>query len=622
MPSRELLSGATSRLRFLTCGSVDDGKSTLIGRLLHDCGQVPEDIVEVARRQSPAGASGPNGLDFAYLLDGLEAEREQGITIDVSYRSFITQARAFQVADCPGHAQYTRNMATAASNCDVAILLIDARKGLLEQTRRHATLCALLGIEDIALAINKMDLVGWSEEIFDQIVREFGMLGTRLGFKSIHAFPTAATLGVNLASKAGGPVWYIGGTLLEWLEHIVPSRGQGSENLRLPIQWVARPDQDTRAYLGTISSGTIKVGDRLTVGHSGQHIEVKSLLVSGREATTANRGDAVAIELPQQVDLTRGDVLCDTITAPDFATQFSAELIWFAPTPMTPGRSYLIKSASGWTSGSVTRLKHRRDLESGAEVAASVLAMNDIGLCNFTTSKPMLCDPYVSHPATGGFIVVDEVTNETIGAGLMRHSLRRSANITPIAVAIDQATRAGRFGHKSLVVWLTGLSGSGKSTIAKIVETSLWADGIATAMLDGDNLRGGLCRDLGFTEADRVENIRRAGEAAKLLSQSGMVVICALISPFQNDRDMVKALIGGESYLEVFVDASLDTCIARDPKGLYAKALAGQISNFTGISSPYEAPIAPDVHLMSSDNTAEEQAKTVIEHILRRIKIG
>lgn len=611
---------ASDRLRFLTCGSVDDGKSTLIGRLLHDCGQVPEDIVEAARRQSPAGATGPGGLDFAYLLDGLEAERQQGITIDVSYRSFMTPKRAFQVADCPGHAQYTRNMATAASNCDVAIILIDARKGLLEQTRRHATLCAMLGIKDIAVAINKMDLMAWSQATFDAIVRDFSSLSDRLGFLSVEAFPTAATLGVNLVTRQGSPDWYVKGTLLDWLERVEVSRKARSQALRLKVQWVARPDQDSRLYLGNLSSGSLRVGDTVQVGHSGQLAQVTSLLVAGVPSHAAQAGDPVAIELSEHVDLTQGDILCGQTPQPDFASQFAADLIWFDATPMTPGRTYILKGASGWVTGSISRLKYRKDLESDRENAASVLGMNEIGLCNLALSKPMLCDPFATHPTTGGFIVVDQVSNETLGAGMIRHSLRRSANLTPVAATIDRSARVARFGHRPLVIWLTGLSGSGKSTIAKRVEASLWAQGVATSMLDGDNLRTGLCRDLGFTDADRVENIRRTAEAAKLLHQSGLVVLCALISPFQRDREMAKSLIGQADFLEVFVDTPLETCIARDPKGLYKKALAGEIPNFTGIGSAYEAPLEPGLHLKTNDASPEALSAIVTNKVLSQIR--
>ena len=609
-----------SRLRFLTCGSVDDGKSTLIGRLLHDCGQLPEDIIDAARRQSPAGATGPSSLDFAYLLDGLEAEREQGITIDVSYRSFFTSQRAFQVADCPGHAQYTRNMVTAASNCEVAILLVDARKGLLEQTRRHATICSMLGIKDVALAINKMDLIGWSESTFNTIVSEFMLLAQRLNFTSIVTIPTVSTDGINLMSKVGSQPWYTGKTLLEWLETIVPSKTARSSNLRLPIQWVARPNQDTRAYLGTLSSGRLNIGQVVVVGHSGQSVTIKNILISAAEATNAHAGDAVAIELDDHVDLTRGDILCDSVELPDFATQFAADVIWFDAAPMTPNRSFLIKSASGWVKGSISRLKHRVDLESESEIAASVLNKNDIGLCNFTTHTPILCDPYESHPATGGFIIVDELSNDIIGAGMIRHSLRRSANITSVSAAIDPAIRANRYGHKPMVLWFTGLSGSGKSTLAKLTETILWSHYIATAMLDGDNLRGGLCQDLGFSDSDRVENIRRTAEAAKLLNQAGLVVMCALISPSRRDREMAKEIIGAEQFLEIFVDTPLNTCIVRDPKGLYAKALNGDLPNFTGIGSPYEEPIKPDLQLLTCQETPLDLANKAVKLALVHIK--
>jgi bifunctional enzyme CysN/CysC len=618
MPQDQLPAG---RLRFLTCGSVDDGKSTLIGRLLHDCGQIPEDLVDAARRQSPPGASGPSGLDFAYLLDGLEAERDQGITIDVAYRSFVTGKRAFQVADCPGHVEYTRNMATAASNCEVAILLIDARKGLLEQTRRHATLCSKLGIREIAVTINKMDLVDWSKDVFDQISEQFLAFAKRLQFADITVIPTAAIQGSNLVHRGAVPSKFKGGTLLEWLEKIVPSKGGFGGALRLPIQSTSRPDQDTRAYLGRLLDGKLKLGDVLQPAHSGQSAAVKRLLVAGRPANEAVKGDAVAVELDRDIDLTRGDVLCESGDTPEFASQFVADVVWFEATPMTPGRSFAIRCVSGWVTGSVLRLKNRLDLESGIEVAAKVLNMNDLGQCDFATNRPILCDPYQSSPSTGGFIIVDEITHETIGAGMICHSLRRSSNITPVAAAIDDAQRTLRYGHKPLVIWFTGLSGSGKSTIAKLTETALWGQNIATAMLDGDNLRGGLCRNLGFSEADRVENIRRTAEAAKLMVQSGLVVLCALISPSRRDRDMAKAIIGDDQFLEVFVDASLETCVARDPKGLYAKALAGEIPNFTGIGSPYEPPLNADVHLQTGRDTPFDCAQIVVKQALHSISL-
>lgn len=617
MPS----SNPLGRLKFLTCGSVDDGKSTLIGRLLHDCGQVPDDTIEAARRQSPASATGPNGLDFAYLLDGLEAEREQGITIDVSYRSFLTPKRAFQVADCPGHAQYTRNMATAASNCDVAILLVDARKGLLEQTRRHAKICAMLGIKDVAVAVNKMDLVGWSQEMFETICSDFELVAEQLNFITVTAIPTSATLGVNLVSNENSPSWYQGETLLSWLEKIDPQHGNVSSALRIPITWMTRPNQDTRAYLGTISSGALEVGQTIRIGHSGQNARVTKILVAGSLKQKAHIGDAVAIELDSHTDLTRGDVICDIHETPVFATEFVADVIWFDTMPMTPGRRFLLKGASGWASGSVLRLKHKVDFQNDRERPASTLQMNEIGLCDLSTTKPFLCDPFETHTRTGGFLIVDDVTNETIGAGLVRHSLRRSANITPVEAAIDQSTRAARFGHKPLVLWFTGLSGSGKSTIAKLTETTLWAEGVATAMLDGDNLRTGLCHNLGFSDSDRVENIRRAAEAAKLMTQSGLVVLCALISPSRRDREMARSIIGADQFVEVFIDTTLDACIARDPKGLYAKALKGEIPNFTGIGSPYEGPIRPDLRLETEKNSAQELAAIAAAHALAAIKL-
>jgi bifunctional enzyme CysN/CysC len=607
--------GSKSRLRVLTCGSVDDGKSTLIGRLLFDCDQIPDDLLASTRAHSKNGTLAPEGLDFAFLLDGLEAEREQGITIDVSYRSFATPARACQIADCPGHAQYTRNMVTAASNCEAAIVLIDARRGMLEQTQRHMRICAMMGITAIAIAINKMDLCDWSKDTFEVIAKSAKSFGESLEFESVTLIPVSALSGGNVASRSVQSPWYQGNTLLEWLEQVNCVQSS-SHATRLPVQSVGRPDQDTRTYFGTLLGGKVETGQSLFVGQSGVEAKVVQIYDAGVLVEQAQTRAAIGITLDRHIDLTRGDVLCDDPSTTLYTAQLVADVIWFSPSPMVPGRSYWFKGPGAWVQGAISRLKHKVGMETGAEIAANVLEMNEIGCVNVATAAPMLCDTYAQNRLTGGFLIVDTQSNETLGAGLIKYALRRSAFITPETAAIDSNSRAQRYNHKPLVVWLTGLSGSGKSTIAKLSEQNLWARHFATTLLDGDNLRGGLNQDLGFTEFDRVENVRRTAEVAKLMADAGMVVFCALISPFARDRDMARTIIGADRFVEVFINTPVNVCAQRDPKGLYAKAYAGLIPNFTGVSSPYEEPNAPDIAIETASLSPDDAAAKISLHIV------
>lgn len=603
------------RLRVLTCGSVDDGKSTLIGRLLYDCDQVAEDILEAARESSPPEVIGQAGLDFSYLLDGLIAEREQGITIDVAYRSCVVQGRTCQIADCPGHAQYTRNMATAASNCDVAIVLIDARAGLLEQTRRHVRICAMMGIEHLAIAINKMDLVGWSEAQFASIEGHFRDFAQALPFKSLCFVPVSAPFGLNLVKRGPELAWYRGPTLAEWLSS-VPSTAPDQAHVRLAVQWVSRTPDGQRAYAGPLLSGKLALGQEVIIGAQAKPAVITSIYRSGEPVDHVSAGDAVSIMLDRQVDLSRGDWVHSQESPAEFSTQIAADLIWFDDQALKTGRSFWIKGHGPWVLGSVTRIRHKVCLDTGQKIAADTLEINDIGLCNLIITQPVLSDPYHQGRSCGSFLVVDTISHATVGVGLIRHALRRAGNITPVGAAIDRATRAERFGQTARVIWLTGLSGAGKSTLAKLTEQLLWANGRATALLDGDNLRTGLCQDLGFTETDRIENVRRTAEAAKLLADAGLIVICALISPFARDREMARMIVGADRFVEIHIDTPVEVCADRDPKGLYAKAKQGLIPNFTGISAPYEAPVSPDLRVTTHDSAPAESAELIYAYVM------
>ncbi len=607
-------SDATSRptLRFLTCGSVDDGKSTLIGRLLYEQKSIFDDQLSALERDSKKHGTVGDDIDFALLVDGLEAEREQGITIDVAYRYFSTPRRAFIVADTPGHEQFTRNMATGASNADLAILLVDARKGLLTQTRRHAYIVSLLGIRDVVLAVNKIDLVGFDQIIFDDIVTAFTAFSADLGFRSVTPIPVSARYGDNLSERSARMPWYDGPSLVGFLETVDVIDERAAGPFRLPVQWVNRPDLDFRGYCGTIAGGAVKPGDDIVVAGSGRTTVVARVIGSGGDLAVASAGDAVTLTLRDEIDIARGDVLADPKQRPPVADQFAAHIIWMSEDRMLPGRSYLMKIAARQIPVTITELKHRVDINTLDHSAAKTLSLNEIGFCNLNVSTPIAFDAYQDNHDTGAFILIDRMTNATAGAGLIDFALRRATNIHFQDLAVSKEARAKLKHQKPAILWFTGLSGAGKSTVANIVEAKLHARGAHTLMLDGDNVRHGLNKDLGFTDADRVENIRRVGEVARLMVEAGLVVLCSFISPFEAERRMVRKLVGPDEFIEIFVDAPIEACIARDPKGLYKRALAGEIRNFTGIDQAYEAPTAAEVVLDAGVSTPESLADQVI----------
>jgi bifunctional enzyme CysN/CysC len=606
-PPRELL-------RFFTCGSVDDGKSTLIGRLLHDSQLIFEDQLATLAKDSRKHGTTGEEIDLALLVDGLEAEREQGITIDVAYRFFSTPRRSFIVADSPGHEQYTRNMATAASNSSLAIILIDARKGVLTQTKRHSYICSLLGIRDIVIAVNKMDLVDFSQQTFDRIVGELVSFAADFGFRSIVPVPMSARYGDNVTSASGNMSWYRGRTLLEHLETIEVARELDDKPFRFHVQWVNRPNLDFRGYSGTIASGRIAAGDAVVAVTSGKGSRISRIVTADGDVPTAKAGDAVTLTLESEIDIARGDLLTRPTERPEVADQFAAHLLWLDDEAMLPGRAYMIRLGNRWAQATVTSIKHRVDVNTLERHAARRIELNEIAFCNLSSSVVLPIEAYTENRATGAFILVDRFTNRTSGAGMIAFALRRSANIHHESFLIDKKARAELLGgQKPLVLWFTGLSGSGKSAVSKIVEERLHAAGKHTYTLDGDNARHGLCRDLGFTDEDRVENIRRIGEVAKLFVDAGLIVLCSFISPFRAERRMVRELVADGEFIEIFVDTPIEECIERDPKGLYAKAMAGKIKNFTGIDSPYEPPEAPEIHLRTTGKTPEQLADMVLE---------
>jgi bifunctional enzyme CysN/CysC len=610
--------GAKDLLRFLTCGSVDDGKSTLIGRMLHDSKLIFEDQLSTLAKDSVKHGTTGEEIDFALLVDGLEAEREQGITIDVAYRFFTTPRRSFIVADTPGHEQYTRNMATGASNADLAIILIDARKGVLMQTRRHSLICSLLGIRHIVVAVNKMDLAGYSKETFDRIVGDYTSFASQLGFTSIMPIPMSARYGDNVTKKSGNTPWYRGPALIEYLETIDVESDASEKPFRFPVQWVNRPNLDFRGYAGTVISGSVKVSDPIVVAGSGKTSRIKELLTYDGPRQSAQAGDAVTITLTDEVDIARGDLLVHPTSRPEVTEQFAAHLIWMSEEKLIPGRSYLARIGTRTVPLTVTSIKHKIDVNTREHLAAHTLGLNDIAFCNLSAGAPVAFDAYEQNRRTGAFIVIDRFTNHTVGAGMIAFGLRRGANIHWQPLLISKAERAALKHQKPAILWFTGLSGAGKSAIANIVEQRLHAAGHHTMLLDGDNVRHGLNRDLGFTEADRVENIRRVGEVARLMTESGLVVLCSFISPYRAERDMVRGLVPEGEFIEVFVDAPIEECIRRDPKGLYAKARAGQIKNFTGFDAPYEAPENPEIHLRTTGLDAQLLADQVIEALTDR----
>jgi bifunctional enzyme CysN/CysC len=605
-------------LRFLTCGSVDDGKSTLIGRLLFNAELVLADQMEALERESKRFGTTGGDIDFSLLLDGLEDERQQRITIDVAYRFFATPRRSFIVADTPGHEQYTRNMVTGASTADLAVLLVDARKGVLTQTRRHSLICSLLGIRHVALAVNKLDLVGYDRAVFERIAEDYAGMGAGLGFASLTMIPISARQGDNITAPSPNMPWYEGPSLLEYLESVDVEDTAVARPFRFPVQWINRPNLDFRGFAGTLASGSVMPGDPVVVMGSGRQSRIKEIVTFDGRLPRASAGDAVTLTLEDEIDISRGDLLVAPQTRAEFADQFAATLVWMKEESLIPGRSYWLKLGTRTVAATVTTIKHRIDVDTGAHLAAHTLGSNEIGFCNISTATPVAFDPYDANRETGGFILIDRFTQETAAAGMVAFALRRASNIHWQDSTVTPGQRAQLKGQRPAVLWFTGLSGAGKSTIANRVEQKLAALGCHTMLLDGDNVRHGLNRDLGFTDADRVENIRRVAEAARLMAEAGLVAICAFISPFRADRQMARDIAAPHPFIEVFVDTPIEECMRRDPKGLYAKARSGAIPNFTGIDSPYEAPDAPEVRLLTVDADAEALSDRLIEELRQR----
>ena len=602
-------------LRFITCGSVDDGKSTLIGRLLYECKVIFEDQLAALHADSRKVGTRGQDLDFALLVDGLAAEREQGITIDVAYRFFATDKRKFIVADTPGHEQYTRNMVTGASTADLAIILIDARKGVLTQTRRHSFIVSLLGIRRVVVAINKMDLVDFSRDVYDQIDRDYRELGATIGLSGITCIPVSAVHGDNIAHASANTPWYGGPTLLEHLESVPVGDELKSQPFRLAVQWVARPTAEFRGFAGFVCSGAIHRGDRVRILPAGRLTQVSSIAVGECQQESAVAGQSVMVTLADEVDVSRGEVMSTADAPPGVANQFEATIIWMHDQPMLQGRSYLVKLATQMATATIAPLKYKINVNSFEHVAAKTLELNEIGVCVLELSRPITFAPYAENRDLGGFIIIDPVTNNTVGAGLLLFALRRSQNVHWQMLDIDKHARAEGKGQKPCVLWFTGLSGAGKSTIANLVEKKLHALGRHTYLLDGDNVRHGLNKDLGFTDADRVENIRRVAEVSRLMVDAGLIVLVSFISPFRTERQMARALLADGEFFEVFVDTPLAVAERRDPKGLYKKARRGDLKNFTGIDSPYEAPEQPEIKLDTTLSAPEDAADAIIEHL-------
>ncbi|MEO0695353.1 MAG: sulfate adenylyltransferase subunit CysN [Pseudomonadota bacterium] len=604
-----------SMLRFITCGSVDDGKSTLIGRLLYDSKLLYED--QIASLESDSKKVGTQGekIDFALLVDGLAAEREQGITIDVAYRFFSTERRKFIVADTPGHEQYTRNMATGASTADVAIILIDARQGVLTQTRRHSYICSLLGIKNIVVAVNKMDLVDYSEDVFSKIEAEYREFVENLGFESIVCIPVSALEGDNITTKSAHTRWHSGPALLPYLETIEVASDLSDAPFRMPVQWVNRPNLDFRGFSGVISSGTVRPGEEIVVVPSGKRSKVASIVTMDGPLPIAGPGKAVTITLEDEIDISRGDVICAGQAPAEQTDQFAAHMIWMHDEAMIPGRQYLIKTANRIVPASVTELKHKVNVNTLDHQSGKTLELNEVGFCNFSTSQPIAFDPYAENRSTGSFIVIDRRTNNTVGAGMIDFSLRRAQNVHWQDLDVDKAVRSSQKNQRPCVLWFTGLSGSGKSTVANLVEKRLADLGRHTYTLDGDNVRHGLNKDLGFTDADRVENIRRVGETSRLMVDAGLIVLVSFISPFTSERRMARDLVDDGEFIEVFISTPLEVCEQRDVKGLYARARRGEIKNFTGIDSTYEAPENAEIDLDTSKISAEDAAEKIVAYL-------
>ncbi|HMO46737.1 MAG TPA: sulfate adenylyltransferase subunit CysN [Rubrivivax sp.] len=606
-----------SLLRFITCGSVDDGKSTLIGRLLYDAKMLFEDQLAAVEADSRKWGTQGGDIDFALLVDGLAAEREQGITIDVAYRCFSTERRKFIVADTPGHEQYTRNMITGASTADAAVILVDARKGVLTQTRRHSHLVGLIGIRHVVLAVNKMDLVGCDEQVFRRIAGEYREFAQRIGLPDVSAIPLSALRGDNMLEPSAHTPWYEGPTLMGWLESVeLDETRQQQGPLRLPVQWVNRPNLDFRGFAGNLAGGVVRPGDRVRVQPSGRETRVARVLGPDGELPLAIAGQAVTLTLADEVDVSRGDMLSSADSPAEVADQFEATLVWMADEPMYPGRPYLLKIGTRSVNATVTEPKYRLNVNTLEHLAAKQLELNEIGVVNLSLDRPVAFDAYRDNRETGGFILIDRISHATVGAGMLHFALRRAHNIHLQHVDVDQAARAALKHQRPCVIWFTGLSGAGKSTIANLVEKRLHALGRHTYLLDGDNVRHGLNRDLGFTEADRVENIRRIAEVARLMVDAGLIVLTAFISPFRAEREMARSRVGAGEFVEIHVDAPLQLAEQRDAKGLYRKARRGELKNFTGIDSPYEPPEQPELRIDTATTSADEAA----EHVLQRLR--
>ena len=605
-------------LRFITCGSVDDGKSTLIGRMLYESHMLFDDHLAALEADSKKVGTQEGEIDFALLVDGLAAEREQGITIDVAYRFFSTDKKKYIVADTPGHEEYTRNMATGASTADVAIILVDASQGVLTQTRRHSFIVSMVGVKRIILAVNKLDLVNYSEEVFNQIKSDYTKFANdALTLEEITAIPISALKGDNIVESSENTPWYDGQSIMEYLETVEVAASSQSRPFRMPVQWVNRPNREFRGFAGLIGSGCISTGDKIRVLPSGTESTVARIVTYDGDLELAGAGRSVTLTLTDEIDISRGDIITSADSPCSSADQFQARILWMNDSAMMPGRQYLFKSNSQTSPMTLGRLKHRIDVNTLEELPAKVLDMNEIGVCNISLSSRIAFDPYDDDPVMGGFVIVDRMTNNTVGMGLIDFALRRADNIHWQSMDVTKQSRAEQKSQRPRLIWFTGLSGSGKSSIANILEKKLQAMGRHTITLDGDNIRHGLNRDLGFTKADRVENIRRVGETSKLMVEAGLICISSFISPFASEREMVRAMLDEGEFVEVFVDTPLEVCEQRDVKGLYAKARAGELPNFTGISSPYEAPQDPEIRIDTTALSAEEAAEQIIDYLSR-----
>ena len=605
-------------LRFITCGSVDDGKSTLIGRMLYESHMLFDDHLAALEADSKKVGTQEGEIDFALLVDGLAAEREQGITIDVAYRFFSTDKRKYIVADTPGHEEYTRNMATGASTADVAIILVDASQGVLTQTRRHSFIVSMVGVKRIILAVNKLDLVDYSEEVFNQIKSDYtNFANEALTLEEITAIPISALKGDNIVESSENTPWYDGQSVMEYLETVEVAASSQSRPFRMPVQWVNRPNREFRGFAGLIGSGCISAGDKIRVLPSGTESTVARIVTYDGDLELAGAGRSVTLTLTDEIDISRGDIITSADSPCSSADQFQARILWMNDSAMMPGRQYLFKSNSQTSPMTLGRLKHRIDVNTLEELPAKVLDMNEIGVCNISLSSRIAFDAYDDDPVMGGFVIVDRMTNNTVGMGLIDFALRRADNIHWQSMDVTKQSRAEQKSQRPRLIWFTGLSGSGKSSIANILEKKLQAMGRHTITLDGDNIRHGLNRDLGFTKADRVENIRRVGETSKLMVEAGLICISSFISPFASERDMVRSMMDEGEFVEVFVNTPLEVCEQRDVKGLYAKARAGELPNFTGISSPYEVPQDPEIRIDTTQLSAEEAAEQIIDYLSR-----